>query len=395
MRRLLRRTRNRHAESETTHDRIVPPEAAEQPRIINEIFGDLGFDPEANIHTIVRRTAEVIGGVASLYNRLDDEAEFLVTWADHHLPPDAPRSDNPNGHICYEATIKGADKPVVIGEIDQSGFAQTDRNVSTYGLHAYIGFPVVVDSVPIGSLCVVDTVPRDFTDSDVDAIETLAHAVEQEERHLRLRETYRRDVDEREMSVREVQHRIKNDLAIVKATLGIRAATDQDAATCAPLLQAAAQIDVMLRVYERLSVDNVSGNVELSQFVRELTEDLRSAIVPPETAVDLNLDRCTVSARMAISVGTIINELVTNSVKYAFAATSDPQITVSMQCGSERSIRVTVSDNGAGLPESVLSGETRGFGLIATHALASQHRGSVELYSNGGASVTITLSCNA
>ena len=150
-------------------------------RSVADLFQNLGTDTAKNISTIVACAASVIGGAASLYNRLDESACSLVVWAGYQLPPEMEKQDSPDGHICYEATIKGQDKPVVIGDLTNSSFMQSDPNVARFGLKSYLGAPVSLRGKTIGSLAVVDTMIREFTPEEIDLIWILARALSLEE----------------------------------------------------------------------------------------------------------------------------------------------------------------------------------------------------------------------
>ena len=151
---------------------------------INGLFGLLGTDPKANIDIIVNHTCHLLGGVCCLYNRLDDKEKSLIAWASFNLPPEFDRVDEPSGHICYEATISGKDKPVVIESIEETPYKDTDPNVKKYGLKSYLGYPVILGHKAIGALCIVDTKERVFDETEIHVISTLAKAVSlEEERH--------------------------------------------------------------------------------------------------------------------------------------------------------------------------------------------------------------------
>lgn len=168
----------------------------EKLRAVSRIFDLLGTDPDQNIDTIVRRACEVLFGACSLYNRLDDRSQSLVCWAGYNLPPDLPKEDTPAGHICYEATIKGENRTVIIEDLEGSPYEQSDPNVSRYGLQSYIGFPITCGGEAIGSLCVVDTRKRKFSETDVYVMTTLAKAVSLEEERKRAQEMLRRKREE-------------------------------------------------------------------------------------------------------------------------------------------------------------------------------------------------------
>lgn len=148
---------------------------------LKHIFEDLTLNPDRNIQVIVQKTCEVLDGVCSLYNRLDDSRKSLYAWSGFNLPDNFDKQDTPDGHICYEATIKGRHKLIAIEDLDQTDYPDTDPNVRKYRLKSYLGFPVSVGSVPIGSLCIVDVKTRVFSDVEKNVIFLLAKALSFEE----------------------------------------------------------------------------------------------------------------------------------------------------------------------------------------------------------------------
>ncbi len=150
-------------------------------RSVANLFQSLGPDPIKNINTIVTCACDVIGGAATLYNKIDERAHTLVIWAGHNLPPEIAMIDSPYGHICYEATIKGIDKTVVLNDLTSTTYALSDPNVALFGLKSYLGAPVRMQGKTIGSLAVVDVTTRNFTTEEIDLVEILARAISQEE----------------------------------------------------------------------------------------------------------------------------------------------------------------------------------------------------------------------
>lgn len=163
---------------------------------LNHLFLEMGLDPAQNIHTIVKKTKDIIPCVCSLYNRIDDETRSLITWSDYNAPVDMDRIDKPDGHICYEATIKGVDKPVIIEDIKDTEYYHSDRNVIRYNLRSYLGMPVIVDGKTIGSLCVVDTIPKKFSTTEINIIGTLAKVLAIEQKRFFVEENLKKAVEE-------------------------------------------------------------------------------------------------------------------------------------------------------------------------------------------------------
>ena len=148
------------------------------------LFLHLGADPKVNINTIVEKAAELLKTCCSLYNRLEAQGKLLHTWAACNLPQEFDRENIPDGHICFEETIKGKDKPVVIEDIEKTSYAQTDPNFAKCGLKSYLGFPIISANGTIGSLCVMDDKIRTFSAKEPQIIATLAKALSMEEARL-------------------------------------------------------------------------------------------------------------------------------------------------------------------------------------------------------------------
>jgi len=156
---------------------------------LNHLFLELGVDSLKNIDIIVRKTREILKGDCSLYNRLDDKNKSLIVWSEFNAPDDLQKKDTPVGHICYEATIKGKNKPVVIEELKETEYFHSDPNVKKYGLRSYLGHPVIIDGQAIGSLCIVDVKPRKFTDTETKIIGSLAKALSLEQKRYFVEES--------------------------------------------------------------------------------------------------------------------------------------------------------------------------------------------------------------
>ncbi len=154
------------------------------------LFNLLGTDSRENIDTILKQTCHTLNGVCSLYNRIDDKQKSLVVWASHNRPDDLDDSFDAKGHICWEATIKGESKPVILPDLESTPFFLSDPYVAKYKLKSYLGFPVKRKGLVIGSLCIVDTKKRNFIADEINCIQTLATAVSLEEERLMLEQEF-------------------------------------------------------------------------------------------------------------------------------------------------------------------------------------------------------------
>ncbi len=174
--------------NEIAEDDNSGPESKDLNQIqkLGDLFSLLGTDPVKNIDVIVRHAGEVFGCSSALYHRMDDKTNMLTCLSGYKLPPSFPKKTTPEGHICYEATIKGTDQPVVLQDISKTPFQESDSYVTGFGLKSYLGYPVSCEGRAIGSLAVADTRIRQFGKNDIYLITTLAKALSLEEERLHM-----------------------------------------------------------------------------------------------------------------------------------------------------------------------------------------------------------------
>lgn len=162
-------------------------EAKENNQIRNlaDLFNLLDKEPDRNIQLIVGQACEIFEAAAGLYHRLHEADATLICQASYHLPPGFPTLSSQKGNICFEATIGGNGQPVALGDLAQTPYQHSDPNVTQFDLKAYLGCPIMCNHQVVGSLSVFDTRVRQFDDTDIYLISTLAKALSLEEERLR------------------------------------------------------------------------------------------------------------------------------------------------------------------------------------------------------------------
>ncbi len=196
---------------------------------------------------------------------------------------------------------------------------------------------------------------------------------------------------EKETLLREVHHRIKNDMNFVRSLLSLQANEAKSEEVRDSLDEASNRVSVMGRVYERLYRGGTFRRVQLHELVEELVADLKSSSIPARIPVETEIDELTISTRESVSIGIIVNELLTNSVKYAADHSPEPRVELALRESEEGKVTLLLRDNGPGLPERVLRKEELGFGLTIVSALVEQHDGTLAMRNEGGAVVEATL----
>jgi two-component system, sensor histidine kinase PdtaS len=192
----------------------------------------------------------------------------------------------------------------------------------------------------------------------------------------------------RDLLLADINHRIKNHLTSVAGTLAMDRQALVDERAQAALDAAIARLSVLGRVYTRLHVSGSQVEVDADAFLEELCSDLRSTVVGLRpVALSCSFDRIKMDAQQAVTLGLLVNELVTNAIKYAFEEGQIGEVTVSLAETAD-GYALEVRDTGRGLVAEMQGGGT---GTKLVRALVGQMRGTVDWKNDGGAVVTIRI----
>ncbi len=181
---------------------------------------------------------------------------------------------------------------------------------------------------------------------------------------------------EREMLLREVNHRVGNSLQIIASLLNLQASSSQDEDVKAALTNAMGRVTAVSQVHRRLYTSHNLKTVMLNQYLEALTEDLRrstegnrmSQLTLKAATVEIDPDR-------AVAIGMMINELVMNAVKYAYPGRSGPIHIELAVCDND--VQLSVTDNGVGLDVKADPRST-GLGQRIISAMATKLEASLE-----------------
>jgi PAS domain S-box-containing protein len=189
-------------------------------------------------------------------------------------------------------------------------------------------------------------------------------------------ERYQRE-ELQKLLIHEVSHRVKNSLSIVSALLQLQARTLEDAPRRA-LEDASSRVRVVATVHDRLWRQSDASEVDLASFLSSLAAAIGTSGAQHATVVEV--EPALVSADLAVRLGLLINELVTNAYKYAYAPGEDGEVRVAGQHTTDGRYRVDVSDLGRGLPTGFdLSQPRSSFGMRVITSVASQLNGNLAL----------------
>ena len=218
------------------------------------------------------------------------------------------------------------------------------------------------------------------------AFEDVTHrrAVEQQVQEL---------LQEKDMLLAEMQHRVSNSLQIIASILLIKARTVQSEETRLQLEDAHKRVLSVAAVQQHLDVAGRGGQIEIGNYLTKLCETLAQSMIGDSRSISLKVeaDTGTLLSHQAVSIGLIVTELVMNALKHAFPnEKKDAAIVVSYKV-AEADWKLTVSDNGIGKQDQSASQTKGGLGTSLVQSLAKQLDARVDTESDThGTAVSIT-----
>ncbi len=202
-------------------------------------------------------------------------------------------------------------------------------------------------------------------------------------------------LNEKKVLLAEVHHRIKNNMATIRAILNLQASASDNPEAAAAIGDAENRVLSMAVLYDKLyradSYRRLSCDSYLSPLVDEILQNMP---VGADIRVEKKLGDFDLPADALLPLGIIINELITNALKYAFKGRASGTIYLGAE-SSEGTIRIEIADDGVGLPEHVDIGKSPGFGLGMIESMAKQLGGSVSLRRGERTAFLIELNAKA
>lgn len=184
---------------------------------------------------------------------------------------------------------------------------------------------------------------------------------------------------EKEIILREVHHRVKNNLNTVLSLIALETDMIKDTDAREALVRTAGRIKTMMVLYNKLYKADISGRVALKDYLPDLIAEIIGSF-PRKNKISINtwIDDIIVDSRVLSPLGIILYELTSNALKYAFNDRENGIITVNAALNGNM-VSFVFSDNGPGIPESVSLENSPGFGLQLAQLLVKQLRGTLAL----------------
>jgi PAS domain S-box-containing protein len=201
-------------------------------------------------------------------------------------------------------------------------------------------------------------------------------------------------VEEKETLLKEVHHRVKNNLQIISSLLSMQKRKISHQETLNTLSDSIHRVKTMAAIHEQLYNSNTLASVNFKQYLEDLVQRLLDVqdIDQGQVNVDLSIEPVRLDLDVAIPCGLILNELITNSFEHGSNSDTGDQINIKLFRASSETIKMVVEDNGEGFPEKFTLGSTDSIGMKVVQSLAEYELdGTIDIDNQDGARVSIQI----
>jgi PAS domain S-box-containing protein len=190
---------------------------------------------------------------------------------------------------------------------------------------------------------------------------------------------------EKEVMLKEIHHRVKNNLQVISSLLSLQSVNLTDPDFKEMMLESQNRIRSMALVHERLYRSGTLASIDFSDYLSYVTTQLMRTYYPVGVDCVVNAEPETLTVDDAVPCGLIVNELVSNALKHAFRGRESGVLEVQFRAIDQETFELVVKDDGVGFPEGVEFSSLQSMGMTLVTNLTEQLQGKIELERGNGA----------
>ncbi|MEB3278113.1 MAG: PAS domain S-box protein [Lyngbya sp.] len=342
-----------------------------------------GIDYNQLIEQAVLRVARCLNVESAKVLEVPIQNPALLKLFTETLPPNPELKDSKakKSSTAEDLQIDLVEQPII--------FPRVDPHCNLYGL----SIAIESRTTCFGILCAYTEKQRVFNRDDVYFLQSVAHilatAIERNETENRLKNSLK----EKEVLLKEIHHRVKNNLFVVSNILEFQADYTENPEVIKILQESQKRIESMALIHEKLYQSTGLDKIDFGDYIQDLVSQLIESYDSDSNLIELEVDvePICLNLETAHPCGLIVNELVSNAFKHAFPDNRSGKIWVKLHQNSDRSVTLTVRDNGIGFPEDIDFRQVDSLGMELVCTLIDQLEGTIELIRDNGTTFDLTF----
>ncbi len=271
-------------------------------------------------------------------------------------------------------------KPVISNHLENEERFRTSNLLKRHGIRRAMNVILQGDGKPFGVLEADSRLDNDFLEHDLaflqGAANILGMAIERERHQRKLTAALERH----QFLLREINHRVKNSLAIVSSMLNLQAREISNSELTGHLSEAANRVAAIGRAHDQLSYGSDIEQMDIGQYIKAIGKDVDESVAHCQIVTDV-VGGIVIPTDRAISIALIVNELITNAAKYAYKDAGGGTIWIKVGQNNLDSFSISVRDEGIGLPADFNLYKAKGLGMRIVAAFAKQVNATIAVQS--------------
>ena len=292
----------------------------------------------------------------------------------------------------YCETVVGKRIELLIPDARKSKYWDKNPDIKL-GMISYLGLPVNwSDGEIFGTFCVLDNKENHYSTLYKQLLYQFRDIVESDLEQLELTKELQKKLSNTELRIREVHHRIKNNFNLMISSINLQAQQIQDETQFQNVINDISnRIRAISMLNEKLYAKIDISKVSIGHYIKELGKYIIADSKNEDIDLIVKADNVTINQKIAITIGLIVSELVTNSLKYAFKQIKNPTIKISITSQSPNQLSFSYTDNGIGLPKDFNIEKATTFGMFLIQSLIDQLHSDMEIIPGDGFSCKFDL----
>ena len=342
----------------STDKKIIPITSEDKPDISEEL--------QQKWQKILDLAAKLIGVPSGLITRLHehDLEVFLSSKTDGNIFEPQLKLELGLGWYCEN--VAGTRNQLLLPNALTSDEWKDDNPSVPFNMVSYMGMPILwPDGEVFGTFCMLDNKENKYSGLFQDLLTSLREIIQNDLKSILMYRKAQEDLHSKDVQIKEVHHRVKNHFNLLISTLSLQSLLEAENKSIESVVaDIQSRISAISLIHDNLYHSTNSEMFSLGNYLTELGKHILKTLQNRSVVYNCQSDNIIVNSSVSVPCGLILNELITNSLKYAFEKTYQPMINLFVQNRSDGKISFIYKDNGPGLTENFNLESVNSLGML-------------------------------
>jgi len=367
----------------SSSDIIIPITSEDKPDLLEEVI--------KKWQQILDLAAKIIGVPSGLITRLSEEKleVFLTSNTENNIFDADGKFDLGAGWYCE--SVAAQRKEMLIENAYKLENWKENPSLP-FNMISYMGVPIFwPDGEVFGTFCMLDNKANPYSAQYQELLLTLREIIQNDLKSALLYQKAQKDLRIKDYQIREVHHRVKNHFSLLLNTLSLQSFIGSQQDPKAIISEIQSRIFAISSIHDKLYHSLDIENITLGEYLCGLGKYIIVNVAEDKIDYNCESDEVLGDAEISLPCGLLLNELTTNSIKYAFRGVDDPKININLKV-NDREVTLVYKDNGCGIDCSFNIEDTESLGMILIKQLVLKLGGKYRIYNENGFTFETTFS---